>query len=176
MRSRTVACSFAAVIVLVVGSVLSADSSPTLKSVGDGLICQCGCGQTVTGCNHYVCSSRTEMQASIQKEIDAGKGETTILQDFVLRYGVKVLSTPPATGFNRLVWILPGVGLVAGLIILILMARRWRRAPPEVRTALPSSADPSLLAAVEEEMRRSGIGEDQPSPVPADRSQRPAGD
>ncbi len=113
------------------------------------------------------------MQASIQKEINAGKAETTILQDFVLRYGVKVLSTPPATGFNRLVWILPGVGLVAGLIIVILMARRWRRVSAEPRATLPSSSDPKLWAAVEEEMSRSGLEEDRPSPVPAGRSQRP---
>ena len=142
---------------MLVASTLVGSSAPSLKSVGDGLICQCGCSQTVTGCNHYVCSSRTEMQASIQKEIDAGKAETTILQDFVLRYGVKVLSTPPATGFNQLVWILPGVGLVGGLTILILMARRWRTPSAESQAKLPPAVDPKLRAAVEEEMKTSGI-------------------
>ncbi len=136
---------------------LGSDPKPTAKSVGDGLMCQCGCPETVTLCNHLVCSSRTEMQAQIQKEIDTGKSETSIVQDFVLRYGVKVLATPPATGFNRLVWILPATALMGGLALVLVVTRRWRRPPPGDVAAVPAAIDPKLLAAVEEEMKRSGI-------------------
>lgn len=140
-------------------SARGSDSKPTLKSLGEGLICQCGCNMTVNGCNHYECSSRTEMQALMQKEIAGGKEETTILQDFVLRYGVKVLSTPPARGFNLAVWILPGVGLMAGLGALVVIARRWRKPSPQARTAAPAAPlDPKVLAAVEEEMKTSKLG------------------
>jgi cytochrome c-type biogenesis protein CcmH/NrfF len=145
-------------VLLVASSLLGGDTKPSVKSLGESLTCQCGCGQTVTGCNHYECASRTEMQASIQKEIAAGKAEATILQDFVLRYGVKVLSTPPARGFNSLVWILPGVGLVAGLAVLMAITRRWRKPVTEARGAVPASIDPKLLGAVEEEMKSSKVG------------------
>ncbi len=152
-----------AISILVVGmfataSALGSGSKPTLKSVGDGLICLCGvCNMTLNSCNHYLCSSRTEMQALIQKEIAGGKDETTILQDFVLRYGVKVLSTPPARGFNLTVWVLPGVGLIAGLVVLIAITKRWRKPSTQARKAAPVSVDPKLLAAVEEEMKTSGL-------------------
>jgi len=136
---------------------LGSDAKPTVKSVGDGLMCQCGCPETVTLCNHLVCSSRTEMQAQIQKEIDAGKSETSIVQGFVLRYGVKVLATPPATGFNRLVWILPAAALMGGLALVLVLTRRWRRPAAGGGGAVPAAIDPKLLAAVEEEMKRSGV-------------------
>lgn len=138
-------------------SALAGNSKPIAKSIGNSLMCQCGCPETVTLCNHLNCSSRTEMQASIQKEIDAGKEETTILQDFVLRYGVKVLATPPPKGFNSLVWILPGGCLIAGLVILIVITRRWRKPLAEPGAAAVASVDPKLLAAVEEEMKSSGF-------------------
>ena len=130
------------------------DTKPTLQSVGDGIICQCGCNQTVSTCNHIECSSRAEMSDLIQKEIAENKDETTILQDMVLRYGVKVLASPPAKGFNLTVWILPGVGLVVGLGAVIMVVRRWRKPAAGGSSAPRAPVDPKVLAAVEEEMKR----------------------
>ncbi len=132
---------------------------PTPKSVGDGVICQCGgCNQTVSTCNHYECSARAEMNSLIQKEIAAGKDETTILQDFVLRYGVEVLASPPAKGFNLAVWALPGVGLLLGLAVVAMVVRRWRNPSGASASAPTAPIDPKLLAAMEEEMKSTGLG------------------
>lgn len=136
----------------------AAGSAPTAKAIGDNIICQCGCNQTVASCNHYMCSSRTEMQAMIEKEIAAGKSETTILQDFVLRYGVKVLAAPPASGFNLTIWILPVIGALAGLWFVVVIVRRWRRSAPEAPAGASAALDPKLLTKIEEEMRTSGLG------------------
>ncbi len=131
------------------------DTKPTLKSVGDGVICQCGgCNQTVTTCNHVECPSLPEMSDLIQKEIAENKDETTILQDLVHRYGVKVLASPPAKGFTLTVWILPGVGLVVGLGAVIFIVRRWRKPGGGRSAGPPAPVDPKVLAAVEEEMKR----------------------
>lgn len=132
------------------GSAWAANAKLTTKSLGDQLICQCGCAQTVTECNHLQCPSRSEMTAMAQKEIAAGKHETAILQDFVLRYGVQVLASPPAKGFNLTVWILPGLLLIAGLAVVVFVVRRWRQAP----AAPPAPLDAKLLEAVEEEMKK----------------------
>ncbi len=131
----------------------------SLKSIGDGLICQCGCVQTVNACNHVECPALPEMTAMAQKEIKEGKEETTILQDFVLRYGVQVLASPPARGFNLTVWILPALALVTGLAAVIAIVRRWRKPSAEARQGGPAvEPDPKILAAIEEEMKRSGLG------------------
>jgi cytochrome c-type biogenesis protein CcmH len=135
-------------------TVAFAASKPTLRSIGEALICECGCGQTVYGCNHFECASRAEMNALIEKEIAAGKDETTILQDFVKKYGVQVLASPPAKGFTLLAWVLPGLGLVVGLAVVITFVRRWRKPPAKPDQSPPAPIDPKLLEAVEEEMKR----------------------
>jgi len=153
MSAKVVILVAAAMIFVSAGS-LSGASTPTPKSIGDGLICQCGCTQTVTECNHFECPSRAEMNALTTKEIAAGKDETTILQDFVKQYGVQVLASPPAKGFNLAVWIFPGVGLIVGLGLVILFVRKWRKPHPKSSEAPDAPIDPKVIAAIEEEMRK----------------------
>lgn len=136
-----------------VPAALAGASKPTLKEIGDAVICQCGCNQTVNECNHLECSTRAEMTALARKEIAEGKDETAILQDFVLRYGVRVLASPPTRGFNLAVWILPGIGLLAGLALVIGIVRRWRRPAAAVSEPAPT-LDPEVMAAVEKEMKQ----------------------
>jgi cytochrome c-type biogenesis protein CcmH/NrfF len=133
---------------------LAGAAKPTVKSIGDGLICQCGCTQTVTECNHLECSTRSEMNAVADKEIKAGKDETAILQDFVKQYGVQVLASPPASGFNLTVWIFPGLGSIIGLAVVVFFVRRWRMPSHDAEVVPEEPIDPKIAAAVEEEMRK----------------------
>jgi cytochrome c-type biogenesis protein CcmH/NrfF len=59
-----------------------------------------------------------------------------------IRYGVQVLSTPPAHGFNLAVWILPSVGLLVGLGFVVVIVRRWKRKPPSRWLLLPRPTTP----------------------------------
>ena len=97
------------------------------------------------------------MQALIKKEIAAGKDETTILQDLSLKYGLQVLSTPPAHGFNLAIWILPSIGLLVGLGIVVVIVRRWRGKPELAPSPAAAARDPKILSAVEEEMKSTGM-------------------
>jgi cytochrome c-type biogenesis protein CcmH/NrfF len=152
--SAKLAIVVAAAMIFASAGSLGGASKPTPKSIGDGLICQCGCTQTVTECNHFECPSRAEMNALTAKEIAAGKDETTILQDFVKHYGVQVLASPPATGFNLAVWIFPGAGLMLGLALVIIFIRKWRKPRPKFSDAPDAPIDPKVIAAIEEEMRK----------------------
>jgi cytochrome c-type biogenesis protein CcmH/NrfF len=127
----------------------------TAAEIEGGTICQCSCQQTVSGCNHEGCGSKAEMQAMAEKEAASGKDSAGILQDFVLKYGTKVLATPAPNGFNLTVWILPILGGIIGLSVVVMMIRRWRHVPatPE---APPAAVDPEAMAEVEEEMKRLG--------------------
>ncbi|MGD0456654.1 MAG: cytochrome c-type biogenesis protein CcmH [Terriglobia bacterium] len=145
---------------LFAASMTSADGSrkPTLESIGDQVMCLCGCVATLNHCPHRDCATVAEIRPIIEKEIAEGKDETTILQDLAIRYGVQVLAAPPARGFSLTAWILPGVGLVVGLSLVVVIARRWRKAAPVAAGVPPKPLDPKLLAAVEEEMKASGLG------------------
>ncbi len=131
--------------------------TPTLETIGNEVQCTCGCNALLNGCPHLECAEKAQMQALIKKEIAAGKDETTILQDLSLKYGLQVLSTPPAHGFNLAIWILPSVGLLVGLGIVVVIVRRWRGKPELAPVTAAAAHDPKILTAVEEEMKSTGM-------------------
>ena len=132
--------------------------TPTLEVIGNEVQCTCGCNAPLNGCPHLDCAEKAQMQAFIKKEIADGKDETAILQDLSLKYGVQVLSTPPAHGFNLTIWILPGVGLLVGLSVVVVIVRRWKGKPALDPAPSFTVPDPKALAAVEEEMKSTGLG------------------
>lgn len=130
---------------------------PTLDQVGNQVYCQCGCVTTLNHCPHLPsqCASRAAMQTVILSDIKQGKDDKGILADLVDQYGVRVLASPPSSGFNMMVWLLPGIGLLIGLVILILVVRRWRRRVAKASSVSPEAPiDPKIMAAVEEELNR----------------------
>jgi cytochrome c-type biogenesis protein CcmH/NrfF len=145
---------------LLAASVARGDTArkPTLEALGNEVQCTCGCVAPLNQCPHLDCAEKAEMQAFIKKEIADGKDETAILQDLSLKYGLQVLSTPPARGFNLAVWILPSVGLLLGLGIVVVLVRRWKHKPAIVPVSTVGSRDPKVLTAVEEEMKSTGLG------------------
>jgi cytochrome c-type biogenesis protein CcmH/NrfF len=147
-------------VLLAAATARGASQKPTVESIGNQVMCLCGCVATLNHCPHVNCAMKAEMLASIRQEIAAGKDETTILQDLAIKYGVKVLAAPPKKGFDLAVWILPGIGLLAGLAFAIVLVRRWRspsRAPSAGAAAIPP-VDPEVLVAVEKEMETTGLG------------------
>src|SRR5215472_6132047 len=115
----------AVAVCLVAGSAVRANSpapKTTPSAIESSVTCQCGgCNMTLSACNHEGCGSKAEMEAMAEKEAASGKDSAAILQDFVLRYGTKVLATPPPRGFNLTVWILPIGGGIIGLSLVFAM-------------------------------------------------------
>jgi cytochrome c-type biogenesis protein CcmH len=79
-----------------------------------------------------------EMRRDIRAMLAAGKSEQEILDFYVAKYGERILTTPPARGFNRLVYMLPWVIALAGAAALTLVLRRWLARRPA------ASAGPAL--------------------------------
>lgn len=147
------------ILIILVAAQTAAAARPSPEQIRENIsnrvYCLCGCVTTLKHCPHPAseCEMKTQEYALIDTDIKAGKTEPQILQDFVQKYGVKVLAAPPAKGFNLTAWILPGVGLLMGLIVAVDITRRWRR-PAAAEAARTSEIDPHVLAAVEEEMRK----------------------
>jgi cytochrome c-type biogenesis protein CcmH len=122
------------------------------QDIGNKVYCLCGCVTALNHCPHENCPIKTEMHKIINADLAEGKTEQATIQDLVDHYGEKVLAAPPASGFNLTAWILPGLGLIVGLVLAIAIVRRWRR--PALQAAPASPVDDNLRAAVEEEMKK----------------------
>ena len=157
MRVNNIARAFL-ILLLVAGTAkaLTPQQEAEAKDIGDRVYCLCGCVTTLNHCPHpdSECSTKTEMRALINADLEKGKTQPQILQDFVLRYGVKVLAAPPASGFNLAAWIFPGLGLLVGLWIAVAAAKRFRHPVEALKPAPAAPLDSKLLDAVEDEMKK----------------------
>jgi cytochrome c-type biogenesis protein CcmH len=75
------------------------------------------------------------IRTDIARRIDAGQSNEEIRAYFADRYGEEVLLTPSGSGLTGLVWGLPVAALVASMIGLGLVLRRWQARTPREATA-----------------------------------------
>lgn len=87
-----------------------------VTKISKKLMCPVCQGQSVADSNSDLAN---DMRSIIKKRVAKGENEEEILQYFVNRYGESILSSPPAKGFNIIIWILPLLTLIFGLIFLV---------------------------------------------------------
>lgn len=124
-----------------------ATTRPTVDGVAQGLTCQCGCELTVANCNHPNCEFSVPVREQIAKMINRGMSHVEIVSLFRRKYGDKILSAPPAHGFDLLAWTMPFIGLAAGAVLIVLLLERWRRATPSLPGGSDSVAEPLSIVS-----------------------------
>lgn len=137
-----------------VGTVQAQDEQPTddqVNAVAKGLYCPVCENVPLDVCPTPACK---QWRDTIRDQLAQGWTQGQIEQFFVDQYGDRVLGTPPATGLNWLVYLLPPLVFVAGAMILAGVFRGWRK--PLVSTIESASPDDRYLERVEEEIRRRG--------------------
>ena len=99
----------------------------------------------------------------IRQQLSEGWSEDRIRQYFVEQYGARVLSEPPRTGLNWLIYILPPLIILAGAFILFRSFRSWtaaekaeasegsRKKPAAARTKMPAD---DYVARLEDELKK----------------------
>ena len=92
-----------------------------------------------------------QMRAIVREQLQAGKTDEQIKEFFVSKYGEWVLLKPKTTGFSALLWILPYVVLVIGVISALWFVRRWST---NKRQSVMPPAESSDLAAAQGELLR----------------------
>lgn len=78
-----------------------------------------------------------EMKAVVREQLAAGKSPDEVKAYFVARYGEWILLRPTTSGVNVLLYVLPPLALLAGVVLVVVIARRWMHAPA---TGSPSAA------------------------------------
>ncbi len=103
-------------------------------------------------CPTQACAEWREL---IRQKLAAGWSDAKIRQYFVDQFGDRVLATPPPTGLNWLVYIIPPIAILAGVVIVIQALRSWRRTsnPPADSPPASASQDP-YMARLEEELKK----------------------
>jgi len=92
-----------------------------------------------------------QMREIIRERLAGGETPAQVTAYFVEKYGLWILLSPPKAGFSILVWIVPFAGLLAGLVVVALVVRRWsRRPPPAVGEAPPT--DEAMRARIRREL------------------------
>jgi cytochrome c-type biogenesis protein CcmH len=86
---------------------------------------------------------RQQVRTYVAQGLDAKQIEHAM----VGQYGTSVLAKPPAKGFNVLVYVIPPIVVVLGIVVLVLTIPKWRaraaqaRQPPTPAAATVSDAD-----------------------------------
>lgn len=116
------------------------------------ILCDCGCHpQSVKEC---ACGRAAEMRDEIAAAVGGGKTGTQVIQDYVARYGEKILIAPSTQGFNLVAWLGPGFGFLVAAIGLAVLLRRWRAATIPAPAAAPTPiADDAYARRLESELR-----------------------
>jgi cytochrome c-type biogenesis protein CcmH/NrfF len=118
---------FVLLLVLATAPLALAADRQRVKEVGQKFVCVCGtCNQLLTECNHFGCPSSGPMLAEIAAELDEGQNDQSIVAHFAEKYGLTVLSAPPASGFNLTAWTMPFVALLVGGLLVVYFMRRFR--------------------------------------------------
>jgi len=72
-----------------------------------------------------------DLRQQVREMLQKGQSDQQILDYMTARYGDFVLYRPPFKSTTMLLWIGPGVMLVAGLVMLVLILRRRSRMPAD---------------------------------------------
>jgi cytochrome c-type biogenesis protein CcmH len=115
-------------------------STDEINAVAKKLSCPTCTGINVADCPTETCA---QWRAKIGEMLAEGRSEQEILDYFAARYGDHVLQVPPKRGFFVLVWLLPVIAILVGLVWLAYLMRGWSR-----QTATATAKHPQNAAAV----------------------------
>jgi cytochrome c-type biogenesis protein CcmH len=139
-------------LVVVVSAQQPTPSDDQVNAIAKQLYCPVCENTPLDVCGTTACAQWREL---IRQKLADGWNGQQIKDYFVQQYGTRVLGTPPAKGFNRLVYLVPLVVIVAGVYVLYRAYSSWRR--PVQQVNLPPSTQAQLVekdAAQDEYIKR----------------------
>lgn len=90
------------------------------EDITEILRCQCGCTMIVKDCS---CQDAVDIRQVVNEQIVAGKSEKQIFSYLEKTYGEGIFAVPPKKGFDLSLWILPGIGVAIGGVVLYRVTR-----------------------------------------------------
>ena len=159
LREWTLAWVLSLALSLLVVSLVSAQGSgpagvtdDQVNAIAKQLYCPVCENIPLDVCGTQACAQWRDL---IREKLGQGWTENQIKQYFVDQYGARVLGTPPAQGLNWLVYVVPPLAIIAGVVILFSVLRAFKRNAP---LAVPGNAAvppaDEYIARMEEELNK----------------------
>jgi cytochrome c-type biogenesis protein CcmH len=111
-----------------------------VRRVGARLACQCGCKDSVATCSMLECHFSKPAKEKIAQMQSVGMTDDQIIQSFVREYGAIVYLAPP----NAMGWIVPYSIVGAGLLVIWVFIRKYRKPKPLTEVGAVEIDDPAL--------------------------------
>lgn len=143
------------------GTAFAQDPTPSdneVNRIAKQLFCPVCENTPLDVCPTQACA---QWRALIREKLAAGWTDEQIKQYFVDQYGARVLSEPPRTGLNWLVYLVPPILFVVGVVILVRTFRPSKEAGEDASHASseesPVSPEPvsdEYVARLEDELKK----------------------
>ena len=129
-------------------------STPEYREATASLMCQCGgCSATVYTCAMEHCHSAEPIREEVAERIQKGESAESVVKVFEERYGLGILSAPPASGFHLTAWIAPFAVLLAGFFFTRHVLRSWKQQTVPQAPAPITPITEAQRARIEKELR-----------------------
>jgi len=110
-------------------------SDDQVNAIASQLFCPVCENTPLDVCPTEACHQWREL---IRQMLAEGKSEAAIKKYFVDHYGARVLSEPPVTGLNWLVYIVPPAAFLVGIFLIYKAFRTWKKPwSASAKTAFP---------------------------------------
>ena len=103
-----------------------------------------------------VCETKAceDWRAQIRDQLANGWTEQQIIDYFVAQYGERVLAEPQRKGFTSLVWVLPMIAVLFGVMVVWLVLKSWKSGrQQQVLSPPPAFIHPDTQARIEKELQ-----------------------
>jgi cytochrome c-type biogenesis protein CcmH len=135
-------------LVLVLGLTTAAGPQTTLPDIEDEVMCV----ECRTALNISTSPVAAQERSFIRARIAEGMTKEEIKAALVEEYGPAVLAEPGDEGFDLAGWVVPGVIVALAGLSVVLLARRWRRAPESGPTEQTPELDPDDARRLDAEL------------------------
>ena len=85
------------------------------------------------------------IKGKIRELMEKGNSDEEIKAYFTERYGEWILRAPPVSGFNLVLWILPGAAIITGLLWVIYRSKKWVEKPTNELTGLTPEEEQKIM-------------------------------
>ncbi len=125
-----------------------------VNELSKGLYCPVCESEPLDSCGTQAC---IDWRAEIRVQLSEGRTKQEIYDDFVARYGERVLAQPSAQGLNLMLWLGAPLSVLVGGYLFLSYMRRIRTDAPTPVEGPPSTipaAEPASAETIDDYLKR----------------------